>query len=85
MPGRPGRRVSRVQYWKRRIRQARDPLDRLAYAYEFFRAMSVEGQRTIPTPTTLAIKAIADDLIREAERLAASIPATELEKGGRRR
>lgn len=85
MPGRPGRRVTRLQYWRRRLRGEKDPLARLAHASEFFRAIAAAGDRTIPQTAQKAVADMTDRLIEDAEALAKKIPADELEKGGARR
>lgn len=82
MPPRPGRRITRVQHWRREIRTERDPAKKLWKAFEFFRSTAATGSRTVPAATLKAIEDMTDELISEAETLAGKIPAHAMERGG---
>jgi len=59
-------RVSRRAYWHRKIRDARQPLDRLQMATDYLRAIAKSAPdrtaRRVIMPVTEAIQEAADDL-----------------------
>lgn len=83
---RPWSKVSRLTWHRQQIRKApKGSKERLIRAYAFFGAMAAAAQKTRPGSTKDAIQRIADELIKEAEALAALVPAERLERGGAHR
>lgn len=82
----PWSKVSRLTWHRQQIRKApKGSKERLIRAYAFFGAMAAAAQNTRPGTTKDAMERAASALIKEAEALAALVPADRLERGGFRR
>lgn len=81
----PWGKVSRLTHWRRRVRRAKTPEERLNEAYNFLRAMAASARDDRPGSVKTALERAANTLISEAEALAERLPTERLERGGARR
>lgn len=82
----PWSKVSRLTWHRQQIRRTqKGSKERLHSAYAFFGSMAAAAQKTRPGSTKDAINRATEALIKEAEALAALVPAERLERGGFRR
>jgi hypothetical protein len=82
----PWSKVSRLTFHRQQVRKTkRGSKARLVAAWNFFTAMAAAAEPTVPGATKTAIETAHDELIKQAEALAARVPAERLERGGARR
>lgn len=81
----PWGRVSRRTFWRREIRLAKTPEERLDRAFNYLRAMAATAKGSRPASVNDALDRAVEKLKTEAEALADLVPAERLERGGTRR